>query len=328
VSKTAALRALLEFRRKTFVKIGICRKSGRLCLRRLHLRGVRTLWLPLLLLGLCSLCSQDAFARPEFPAVVRSAYPLKSGGVIASAVSACTLCHVEAGPPQLNPFGKDVKAALDATGKKVLTPEILHSLDNKDSDGDGFTNGAEFAADTLPGDPASKPAGVPAPASGAATSAVSTPAHPEPPLNSLVTTLTGVMFPKHAQHPAVVHLPIGVFIISLLFDLLALRRKDRNLALAGYYNLTAAAVTSLMALATGLTAWWFAFGHAALQGTLLYHLVLACVTSALIWTLWWMRFRAADKAAPLSRTYIILGLIAFVIISITGHLGGNLTGVN
>jgi uncharacterized membrane protein len=307
-----------------FVEICIGRKNGRPRPQRESWHGAPCL-LPLFLLFCLSL--QRAHALPTFPPVVQSAYTLKTNGAVAQAVQACTLCHVADGPPKLNPYGKDVRIALEAAHTKQLTPAILHSIDNKDSDGDGATNGAEFAADTLPGDPASKPAAsATANASGAAAAA-STPETVSP-SQSLVTTITGLMFPKHAQHPAVVHLPIGVFIISLLFDVLAVFRKDRNLALAGYYNLTAAAITSLMALGTGLFAWWFAFGHAALQGVLLYHLVLACVTSVLIWTLWWMRFRSADKAAPASRAYLGLALVAFVTISITGHLGGDLTGVN
>src|SRR5579871_477572 len=306
------------------MNIDIDRKIGRICAQRQRLLRMQA---SLLLLALFGFCSQRAIAKPEFPPVVQSAYPLKSGGVIAKAVDACTLCHAEAGPPELNPYGKDVRAALKAANTKMLTPQILHSIDNKDSDGDGASNGAEFAADTLPGDPKSKPAGSTTNSAGSnSPSSQSSSSQSEAPSNSLVTSIIGLMFPKHAQHPVIVHLPIGVFIIGLLFDVLALLRKDRNLTLAGYYNLTAAAITSLLAVATGLLAWWFAFGHSALQGTLLYHLILGLVTSGLIWLLWWMRFRSSDKGAPLSRAYMVIAVIAFMVISITGHLGGTLSG--
>jgi uncharacterized membrane protein len=277
----------------------------------------------LVFFGLFIGCAR-ANAKPEFPPIIESTYKLKTGGKLFSAAEDCTLCHT--GPPKLNPYGKDVQAALNATGSKQLTPEILHSIDNKDSDGDGFTNAEEFAADTLPGDPTSKPAGTPKTTPKATTAATQTAGEPEQ--KSLASTVIGLMFPKQAQHPAIVHLPIGAYIVSILFDLLGVWKKNRTLTLVGYYNLMVAALTSLVAVATGLLAWWFAFGHSALQGDLLYHLLFALTTTALIWILWAMRFRSKDKSEPVSRAYIIIGIVAFLVIAVTGHLGGDLTGVN
>ncbi len=51
-----------------------------------------------------------AFAKPTFPAVVTDAYHPKAGGKVAGAAQSCQLCHT--GPPKLNVYGADVKAAL------------------------------------------------------------------------------------------------------------------------------------------------------------------------------------------------------------------------
>jgi hypothetical protein len=60
---------------------------------------------------------------------------------------------------------------------------------------------------------------------------------------------------RHAQHVVIIHFPIALFITSVAFDLLALWRKSSTLSSAAYYNLVAAAVSALPAVATGLLAW-------------------------------------------------------------------------
>ncbi len=65
----------------------------------------------------------------------------------------CGTCHVNpAGGGARNPFGKDWEAIAIPKGDKYV-PE----LDDRDSDGDSFTNDQEFNAKTHPGNPESKP---------------------------------------------------------------------------------------------------------------------------------------------------------------------------
>ncbi len=65
----------------------------------------------------------------------------------------CYTCHIEPGGPR-NPFGKDYEAIAIKAGD-VYT----EALGKMDSDGDGFTNDEEFAANTRPGEAESKPGG-------------------------------------------------------------------------------------------------------------------------------------------------------------------------
>jgi uncharacterized membrane protein len=256
---------------------------------------------------------QSAFGMPPFRAVVTSTYAIKPGGTISKAVEACVFCHVAGQVPKRNPYGRDLEAALKQAGGQDLTPTIIKSVENKDSDGDGFTNAAEIAADTLPGDPNSKPAGKPM------VAPLSAPAAAGP------FALKTLLFPKHAQHPVLVHFPIALLVISLVFDLLGYLRKDRALMTAGYYNLIVAGITAPFAAATGLLAWIFAFDRATLQGILLYHLILGVLTLMLIWALWWVRARAHGRLeGAAGRLYIVLGILAFLVVTLTGHLGGTL----
>lgn len=212
---------------------------------------------------------------------------------------------------------------LHAANTTRLTPALLHSIDNKDSDGDGFTNAEEFAADTLPGDPNSKPAGKP-PGKTAAVKALSPPPEEE----------TGpfywrtVLFPAHAQHPVLVHFPIALFVISLLFDVLGRWRKNPMLSMAAYYNLIIAAISAVPTVATGLLAWRFLLNGAPLRGNLLLHLILGITTLCLLGVLLWIRSRQRGLLeGTLGRAYWWLAFITVAVVALTGHLGGFLAGL-
>jgi uncharacterized membrane protein len=133
---------------------------------------------------------------------------------------------------------------------------------------------------------------------------------------------------KHAQHVVLVHFPIGLFLAAVAFDLIALWTKRRGLADAAYYNLLAAAISTLPVLATGLLAWQFQLEGQKLKGILLLHLVLACVSSVLIWLVWWVHFRARRRTVFLPSYRFAVEFLAVGTVALTGHLGGFLSGVN
>src|SRR5213592_5011727 len=66
--------------------------------------------------------------------------------------------------------------------------------------------------------------------------------------------LKAALLAGHAQHPVIIHFPIALFIASVVFDSLAVWRKQPALASVAYYNLIGAAVTAPLAIATGLAA--------------------------------------------------------------------------
>lgn len=69
----------------------------------------------------------------------------------------CNLCHVT-DTVKLNAFGADLRTAIKSAKSKQVTADVMKLIANKDSDKDGVNNAAELKADTLPGDPKSKPA--------------------------------------------------------------------------------------------------------------------------------------------------------------------------
>lgn len=133
---------------------------------------------------------------------------------------------------------------------------------------------------------------------------------------------------KHAQHVVLIHFPIALFITAVVFDLIGQWTKRRGLAQAAYYNLLAAAVSTVPVLVTGLLAWQFQLEGQKLKGILLLHLVLGSLSIVLIWLVWWIHFRARRRTVYLPTYRLALEVLAVGIVALTGHLGGFLSGVN
>jgi uncharacterized membrane protein len=133
---------------------------------------------------------------------------------------------------------------------------------------------------------------------------------------------------KHAQHVVLIHFPIALFIAAVAFDFIAQWTKRRALADAAYYNLLAAAIATLPVLVTGVLAWQFQLEGQKLRGILLLHLVLACISTAMIWLAWWMHFHARRREEALPSYRLAIELLGVAIVALTGHLGGFLSGVN
>ena len=139
--------------------------------------------------------------------------------------------------------------------------------------------------------------------------------------------LKAALLAGHAQHPVIVHFPIALFIASAVFDLLAIWRKQPVLAIVGYFNLVGAAITIPLAIATGLGAWRWQLEGATLKGNLELHLIFALTSAALIGGLCWMRLRLRARNQSPRISYFLVVALALLMVTLTGHLGGILSGV-
>ncbi len=140
--------------------------------------------------------------------------------------------------------------------------------------------------------------------------------------------LKNALLAKHAQHVVLIHFPIALFIAGVGFDLIAQWTKRRGWADAAYYNLLTAAISTFPVLVTGILAWQFQLEAQKVKGILLLHLLLACASSALVWLVWWMHFRARRWAEALPSYRLAFEFLGVAVIALTGHLGGFLSGVN
>ncbi len=138
-----------------------------------------------------------------------------------------------------------------------------------------------------------------------------------------------LLLARHAQHVVLIHFPIALFIVAVVFDYVAQRTKDRSLAAAAYFNLLLAAISTVPVVATGLAAWQWALEGQKLKGILLMHLVLGCTSSVLIWVVFLIHWRARrSDQESLPKYRLVIEAIAVLIVVLTGHLGGFLSGVN
>jgi uncharacterized membrane protein len=141
--------------------------------------------------------------------------------------------------------------------------------------------------------------------------------------------LKTVLLAKHAQHVVLIHFPIALFTVAVAFDYLGQWTKNRTLAAAAYFNLLLAAVSTVPALATGLVAWQWALEGQKLKGILLMHLVMGCLSSVLIWFVFWIHLRVRrhpEESLPKYR--LPIEAVTVLLVGLTGHLGGFLSGVN
>ena len=141
--------------------------------------------------------------------------------------------------------------------------------------------------------------------------------------------LKAALFARHAQHVVLIHFPIALFIVAVAFDYVAQRTKNRSLAAAAYFNLLFAAISTVPVVATGLAAWQWALEGQKLKGILLMHLVLGCTSSVLIWVVFLIHWRARRRdQESLPKYRLVIEALAILIVVLTAHLGGFLSGVN
>lgn len=141
--------------------------------------------------------------------------------------------------------------------------------------------------------------------------------------------LKTVLLAKHAQHVALIHFPIALFVTGVIFDLIGQWKKRQALIAAAYYNLSMAALSTVPVLITGILAWRWQLEGERLKGMLLMHLVLGCVSALLMWAVWLVHRKAwRDRGAALPAYRLPIEALAVAIVMATGHLGGFLSGVN
>ena len=138
-----------------------------------------------------------------------------------------------------------------------------------------------------------------------------------------------VLLAKHAQHVVLIHFPIALLIAAVAFDYLALWTKNQALTAAAYFNLFLAALATFPVVASGLAAWQWALDGQKLKGILLKHLVLGCLSSAMIWFVFWIHLRVRRHPEESLPNYRLpIEAAAVLLVGLTGHLGGFLSGVN
>lgn len=142
-----------------------------------------------------------------------------------------------------------------------------------------------------------------------------------------------VLLAKHAQHVVLVHFPIALFVTGVGFDLAARWTKEvtrrATLAAGSRLNILAAAVSVLPTLATGIAAWQWQLGGHKLKGMLLLHVALGSVSVVLICLVAWIHSRRSSGSDSKLPDYCwLLEVLTVVVVALTAHVGGFVSGVN
>src|SRR6202163_426579 len=141
--------------------------------------------------------------------------------------------------------------------------------------------------------------------------------------------LKSVILAKHAQHVALVHFPIALIFVSVLFDLLSLRGQSLALLRAAYYTVMVAAISAVPTIATGILAWQLQFEGKAPKGNLKLHMMLALTSSVMIWLVCWLHIKEQRRPQISSPGFLLtVEIVAAGLAMLTGHIGGFVSGVN
>jgi uncharacterized membrane protein len=95
-----------------------------------------------------------------------------------------------------------------------------------------------------------------------------------------------------------------------------------------YYNFFVAAIATIPVVFTGLVAWRWALEGQRLKGVLLMHLVFGCLSSVLLWIVWLIHKKSQRNREALPGYRLPIEVVAVATVTVTGHLGGFLSGVN
>lgn len=119
-------------------------------------------------------------------------------------------------------------------------------------------------------------------------------------------------------HPLVVHLPIGMLFIAVIFELLSWWRDDDVFRLPLYWIWLTASITSVVACIAGII---LADEGGYDENVVLVHQWLGisvAVISSVLWIL-----HATDRLRQSLRT--VVSIVTLLLISVAGHFGGTLT---
>jgi uncharacterized membrane protein len=93
--------------------------------------------------------------------------------------------------------------------------------------------------------------------------------------------------------------------------------------------LLAAAVVTVPVIITGVLAWQWQLEGQRIKGILLMHLVLGVASILLIWIVFLVHLKAQRKNGGVLPGYRLpIEAVGVALVTLTGHLGGFLSGVN
>lgn len=126
----------------------------------------------------------------------------------------------------------------------------------------------------------------------------------------------------HPVHPMLVVLPLGLFIMAVVADVVHLATGSAAFATVAYWNIAGGILSGLLAAVFGTIDWLAIPGGTRAKAIGLYHGAGNVVVVALFALSWWLRTGDAGLLpSPLAFSIAVAGLMLG---AVTGWLGGEL----
>ena len=120
-------------------------------------------------------------------------------------------------------------------------------------------------------------------------------------------------------HVLVLHLPIALILVAVLLDWVARRERYRKLAVAAPFLWGGAALTAVITAALGYMHISEGSFTGAVAGA---HRFFGTTLAVLTVLLWWLCSRRPELYRTIN---VVTGIVALLLVTMTGHFGGNLT---
>ena len=134
----------------------------------------------------------------------------------------------------------------------------------------------------------------------------------------------------HPLHPALVHVPTGLFPAALLFDLMSLSNNAPDaFGRCAFWCIAVGLIGAVLAAPAGLADWWEIKSGKPARRLGLIHMTMNVAVLVLMAVSLYLRWRdpndrPGDGIAGLATHALVLNVIANVVLLISGYLGGRM----
>lgn len=129
----------------------------------------------------------------------------------------------------------------------------------------------------------------------------------------------------HPLHPALVHVPTGLWPAALIFDLVSLAGEGSDAAVRiAFWALATGLVVALAAVPTGLADWWGIKKENPPYKLGLWHMILNLAVAALVAASLWVRWRQGLDVRTVAPAAIALNAAANMLLLVSGYIGGRM----
>ena len=130
-------------------------------------------------------------------------------------------------------------------------------------------------------------------------------------------------FMNHPLHPILIHIPVGLWIASLIFDLLQLATGSAALAAVSYYCIIGGLFGTLLAVPTGLAEYVEIPANTLPKRVATSHLVLNLIVAAVyLASFFWRRSLVGGAPTYVTGWQFFVNLLNVGLLSVSGYLGG------